>query len=54
MEQLVEAAATLRVEREAQLTIASSMTVAEYLLPEWLGSFRTLNTDVQIHLQVLN
>lgn len=54
VERLVEAAATLRVEREAQLTIASSMTVAEYLLPEWLGSFRTLNTDVQIHLQVLN
>jgi molybdate transport repressor ModE-like protein len=53
-EQLVEAAATLRVQREAQLTIASSMTVAEYLLPEWLGSFRTLNTDVRIHLQVLN
>jgi molybdate transport repressor ModE-like protein len=54
MERLAEAAATLRVEREAQLTIASSMTVAEYLLPEWLGSFRTLNTDVQIHLRVLN
>lgn len=54
MEQLVEAAAALRVEREAQLTIASSMTVAEYLLPEWLGSLRTLNADVRIHLQVFN
>jgi molybdate transport repressor ModE-like protein len=54
VERLVDAAATLRVEREAQLTVASSMTVAEYLLPEWLGSFRRLNPDVQIHLQVFN
>lgn len=54
VENLVEAAAALRVEREAVLTIASSMTVAEYLLPEWLGSFRAKNTDVQIHLDVLN
>ena len=54
MESLVEAAAALRVEREAQLTIASSMTVAEYLLPGWLGGFRALNTDVQFHLRVLN
>ncbi len=54
MELLVDAAATLRVEREAQLTVASSMTVAEYLVPEWLGNFRRLNPDVQILLQVFN
>jgi DNA-binding transcriptional LysR family regulator len=54
VERLVDAAATLRVEREAQLTVASSMTVAEYLLPEWLGDFRRLNPDVHIHLQVFN
>ena len=54
VERLVDAAATLRVEREAQLTIASSMTVAEYLLPQWLGKFRRLNPEVRIHLQVLN
>jgi molybdate transport repressor ModE-like protein len=54
VERLLDAAAALRVERDAQLTIASSMTVAEYLLPGWLGDFRRLNPDVQIHLQVLN
>src|SRR5689334_22861595 len=36
-ERLLDAAAALRVEREAHLTVASSMTVAEYLLPSWLG-----------------
>ena len=54
VELLVDAAATLRVERGAQLTVASSMTVAEYLLPEWLGNFRRLDPDVQILLQVFN
>jgi molybdate transport repressor ModE-like protein len=54
VERLLDAAAALRVERDAQLTVASSMTVAEYLLPEWLGNFRRLNPDVQIHLDVLN
>jgi molybdate transport repressor ModE-like protein len=54
VEQLLDAAAALRVERDAQLTVASSMTVAEYLLPEWLGNFRRLNPDVQIHLDVVN
>jgi hypothetical protein len=34
---LLAPAAALRVERDAQLTIASSMTVAEYPLREWLG-----------------
>jgi DNA-binding transcriptional LysR family regulator len=54
MDRLLDAAAALRVERDAQLTVASSMTIAEYLLPEWLGNFRRHNPDVQIHLQVLN
>lgn len=54
MERLLDAAAALQVERDAQLTVAASMTVAEYLLPEWLGDFRQLNPDIQIHLQVFN
>jgi DNA-binding transcriptional LysR family regulator len=54
VERLLDAAAALRVERDAQLTVASSMTVAEYLLPQWLGRFRRLNADVHVHLQVLN
>ena len=53
-EQLLDAAAALRVEREAHLTVAASMTVAEYLLPSWLGALRKVNPDVQIHLLVCN
>jgi DNA-binding transcriptional LysR family regulator len=54
MERLRDAAAALREEVEAQLTVAASMTVAEYLLPEWLGDLRRGNPDVQIHLLVRN
>jgi DNA-binding transcriptional LysR family regulator len=54
MDRLLDAAAALRVERDAHLTVAASMTVAEYLLPQWLGTFGRDNPDVQIHLQVLN
>ena len=43
VERLLDAAAALRVERDAQLTVGSSMTVAEYLMPQWLGNFRRLN-----------
>ena len=53
-ERLLDAAAALRVEREAHLTVASSMTVAECLLPDWLGSLRKVNPEVQIHLLVCN
>jgi DNA-binding transcriptional LysR family regulator len=54
VERLVDAAATARVEREAHLTVASRMTVSEYLLPERLGKLRRLNPDVSIPLQVSN
>jgi molybdate transport repressor ModE-like protein len=54
MKQLVDAAEALRAKREAELTIASSMTVAEFLLPLWLGRFRGVNTDVHVHLQMQN
>lgn len=53
-EQLLDAAAALRDEREAHLTVAASMTVAEYLLPAWLGTLRKVNPEVQIHLLVCN
>jgi DNA-binding transcriptional LysR family regulator len=54
MERMRDAAAALRVEVDAHLTVAASMTVAEYLLPAWLGDLRRANPDVQIHLHVLN
>lgn len=54
MRQLVDAADALRAEKDAELTVASSLTIAEFLLPAWLGTFRRANPDVHIHLQMLN
>lgn len=51
---LLDVSEGLRAERAAELTISASMTVAEHLLPGWLGRFRALDADVTIHLQVLN
>ncbi|MGV9746783.1 LysR family transcriptional regulator [Rhodococcus zopfii] len=51
---LLDAAGALRVERQAELTVAASMTVAEHLIPRWLGRFRAVRDDVQIQLQVHN
>ena len=54
LDRLVDAAAALRTDREAELTVAASMTVAECLLPGWLGQFRRAHQDVKVHLQVHN
>lgn len=51
---LLDVAEGLRAERSAELTVGASMTVAEHLMPAWLGRFRTLHSDVTIHLQVHN
>lgn len=54
LDRLVDAAAGLRTDQEAELTVAASMTVAECLLPGWLGDFRRSRPDVKVHLQVHN
>ncbi|MEE2034841.1 LysR family transcriptional regulator [Rhodococcus chondri] len=53
-QRLLDAAAALRVEWHPELTVAASMTVAEHLIPRWLGAFRSVRDDVQIQLQVHN
>lgn len=53
-ERLSLSAAALRRERSAQLRIAASMTVAEYLVPAWLATFRRSHADVHVDLAVLN
>lgn len=53
-ERLSLSAAALRRERSAQLRIAASMTVAEYLVPAWLAAFRRSHSDVHVDLVVLN
>lgn len=52
--ELLDAAAAMRAEHAAELTVGASMTVAEYLVPEWLGELRRRHPDIQIHLQVHN
>ncbi|MFC4943802.1 LysR family transcriptional regulator [Pseudonocardia sp. GCM10023141] len=54
LEVLVQAAAALRREASAQLAVAASLTVAEYLLPTWLGELRRSAADLRVGLQVTN
>lgn len=51
---LLDAAATLRGERESELDIGASMTIAEHLVPSWLGDFRAQHPGILIHLRVEN
>ena len=53
-ERMSFSAAALRRERTAQLRIAASMTVAEYLVPAWLAAFRRAHPAVDLDLAVLN
>ncbi|WP_305094375.1 LysR family transcriptional regulator [Prescottella sp. R16] len=51
---LLDVAEGLRTERVAQLRVGASMTVADHLVPGWLGRFRSRYPQVSLHLQVLN
>ncbi|QDQ98533.1 LysR family transcriptional regulator [Tomitella fengzijianii] len=53
-ERLLDAASALRGERESELKIGASMTVAEHLVPSWLGAFREQHAEVHVHLRVQN
>lgn len=44
----------LRNQQHSKLTIACSMTIAEYLLPTWLIELRSRRPDVMIGMQVIN
>ncbi|MBC3193089.1 LysR family transcriptional regulator [Pseudonocardia sp. C8] len=51
---LVEGTRALRREAAGQLTVAASLTVAEHLLPIWLGELRRSDPDLHVGLQVTN
>ncbi len=53
-DKLMDVARGLQIEKSAELTVGASMTVAEHLLPHWLGLFHDHHPDMPIHLQVLN
>lgn len=46
-----QALATTGVE---ELSIGASLTIAEYLLPEWIAAFRTSHPNSAVKLQVMN
>ncbi len=50
----VEGVEVLRRERSGQLTVAASMTVAEHLLPAWIGELRRRRPQLHVGLQVMN
>ena len=45
---------TLRANREARLRIAASLTIAEYVLPRWLLTFRRTHPEVEMVASVAN
>jgi DNA-binding transcriptional LysR family regulator len=51
---LANGVATLRSEQHERLDVAASMTVSEYLLPEWLVALHAELPDTSVALQVAN
>ena len=51
---LVSGVEALQRNRHANLRVAASLTVAEYLVPRWLVSFRAAHPDTDVSLSVTN
>ncbi len=51
---LLTATSALRRERRTQVHVAASMTVAEYLAPEWLVRLASLDPDLHVALDMAN
>lgn len=51
---LVDGVEVLRRERSGNLTVAASLTVAEHLLPAWIGDLRQRRPELRVGLQVMN
>ncbi|MET9338196.1 MULTISPECIES: LysR family transcriptional regulator [unclassified Nonomuraea] len=52
--ELMRAVEAVRQGEAAQLHVAASMTVAEYLVPRWLGELQSREPDIQVGLDVMN
>lgn len=51
---LLDGAEALRAQRDAELRVAASLTVAEYLAPVWLGELRRQHPALYVGLLVMN
>ncbi|MGH2719682.1 MAG: LysR family transcriptional regulator [Actinomycetota bacterium] len=54
MERLLVGAAAIRAEGRTHLRVVASMTVAEYLIPDWLHRFRASDPGVTVSLEMGN
>jgi DNA-binding transcriptional LysR family regulator len=54
LDRLVDGVATLRSDRIADVRIAASLTVADYLVPGWVHALRRAMPEASIHLEVAN
>lgn len=54
VEQMFDAVATMQADPAADLRLASSMTVAEHLVPGWLSSLRSVRPELHVGLRVMN
>nr|WP_258382737.1 LysR substrate-binding domain-containing protein [Streptomyces sp. NTH33] len=54
LDELLAGAEKLRARREAELRVAASLTIAEYLLPVWISELRGRRPELYIGLQVTN
>jgi DNA-binding transcriptional LysR family regulator len=51
---LLTGAEALRTRRDAELRVAASMTIAEHLMPTWIGELRRSEPGLYVGLQVTN
>jgi molybdate transport repressor ModE-like protein len=51
---LLDGAEALRAQRDAELRVAASLTIAEYLAPAWLGELRRQHPALYVGLLVMN
>ncbi|WP_399144784.1 LysR family transcriptional regulator [Streptomyces sp. MK7] len=54
LDELLAGAGRLRDRREAELRVAASLTIAEYLLPVWISELRARRPELYVGLQVTN
>jgi DNA-binding transcriptional LysR family regulator len=54
LDTLLAGAAALRGERETDLRLASSMTLAEHFVPRWIGALQRTSPEVVVSLKVTN
>jgi DNA-binding transcriptional LysR family regulator len=53
-EELARGVDALRQRRSAELTVAASLSIAEYLMPEWLVRLHSEQPGIAVRLQVAN